>query len=121
MSSPAWASRASVAVWVLMTRSACSSAMDELGAEPLESRNLPLDFLAAFPKVVQFSRPLQDWSERPQFVRGGFGAGDQRFERCGDVSPVRIDGDHRVVFAAATFQETDHWLLRGNARGIGRH
>ena len=60
-----------------MTRSTCSSAVDELTAEPLETGNLALDFFAAFPKGVEFSRSLQDRGERPQVVRGGFGAGDQ--------------------------------------------
>ena len=79
-----------------------------LAAEPLETGNLPLDFLAAFPKGVEFSGSLQDRGERPQVVGGGFGAGDQRLQRGGNISPARIDGDHRVILAAATFQETDH-------------
>jgi hypothetical protein len=45
-------------------------------------------------------------------VRGSFGAGDQRLQRRGNISSARVDGDHGVVIAAATFQETDHWLLR---------
>ena len=58
----------------------------ELAAEPLETGNLALDFFAAFPKGVEFSRSLQDRGERPQVVRGGFGAGDKRLQRGGNIS-----------------------------------
>ena len=36
--------------------------------------------------------------------------GDEGFEGCGDIAPARVDGNDRIVLAAATFQETDHWL-----------
>ena len=84
--------------------------MRKLATQPLQPGHLALDLDAAFPQGIELSRSLQDWGERPEVVRGGFGAGDQRLERGGDISTARIDGDHRVVLAAATFQETDHWL-----------
>ena len=78
------------------------------GCRAARDRQPGFDFFAAFPKGIEFSGSLQDRGQRPQVVRGGFGAGDKSFQRCGNISAVRIDGDHRVVIAAATFQETDH-------------
>src|SRR5215218_2188545 len=92
----------------------------ELSGELLESGNLLLDCFAAFPEFVELCRSLQDWGERPQVVRGGFGADDQRLERGGDISATRVDGDHRVVIAATTFQEADHWRTPKIAHGVGR-
>jgi hypothetical protein len=93
----------------------------ELASQLFQPGHLALDFFAPFPKGIEFSRTLQDRSERPQIVRGGFGAGDKRLQRGGNISSAGIDGDHRVVIAAATFQEADHWLLRNCARDRSDH
>src|SRR4029079_4583659 len=55
-------------------------------------------------------RSFERRTQRAQIVRGGFCPGDEGFEGCGDIAPARVDGNDRIVLAAATFQETDHWL-----------
>ena len=92
-----------------------------LRAQPLEATHLPFDFHATFPKGIELLSSLQDRGERSEIIRGGFGAGDKRLQRHGEMGSARINGDHGVVVASATFQETDHWQTPRESRGSGRH
>ena len=81
-----------------------------LTAEPKKTLDLALELRAALPQRADLRRPFERRTQRTQIVRGGFRPGNEGFEGHGDIAPARVDGNDRIVLAAATFQETDHWL-----------